>query len=90
MSKLTASQRKKLKSDAHHLNPLVIIGQKGLTKTLIASVEDALKAHELIKIKFNDFKEEKKELSGKIAGETGSEIIGIIGNIVILYRKNEK
>ena len=90
MSKLTASQRKKLKSDAHHLNPLVIVGQKGLSKTLIASVEDALKAHELIKIKFNDFKEEKEELSNKIADETGSEIVSIIGNIVILYRKNEK
>jgi len=70
------------------LKPLVIIGAKGLTTQLIGSVDSALKDHELIKIKFGDFKETKKEISQEIAGKTKSELIGLIGNIAIFYRQN--
>ena len=86
---LTGNQRKKLKSNAHHLKPIVQVGQKGLTETLIKSVDEALESRELIKIKFIEYKNEKKELSVKIASETGAEVIGSIGNIVILYRKKK-
>jgi RNA-binding protein len=88
MEQLKGSQRKYLRSQAHHLRPLVIIGAKGLTSQLIGSVDLALKDHELIKVKFGEFKEEKKEISGQIAQATKSEVVGIIGNIVILYRQH--
>ena len=88
MDKLKGSQRKNLRSQAHHLKPLVIIGVKGVTDQLIGSVDLALKDHELIKVKFGEFKEEKKEISGQIAQATKSEVVGIIGNIAIFYRQN--
>jgi RNA-binding protein len=88
MDKLKGSQRKYLRSQAHHLNPLVIIGAKGLTDTLIGSVDLALKDHELIKVKFGEFKEDKKKMSAQIAHATKSEVVEIIGNIAIFYRQH--
>lgn len=87
MSQITAAERKKLKAEAHHLKPLVQIGQKGLTDSIINAVDDALESHELIKLKFMEHKEDKKQLSYRIAADTESEVVGIIGNILILYRK---
>jgi RNA-binding protein len=88
MKPLKTSERKELKSRAHHLKPVIMIGQKGLTDSLINAVEKALCDHELIKIKFIDFKKNKKDLSDEIAERTDSTIVGIIGNILILYREN--
>jgi len=88
MEQLKGTQRKYLRSKAHHLKPLVIIGRNGINKQVIGSVDLALKDHELIKVKFGEFKEAKKEISAEIAQATKSELIGIIGNIAIFYRQN--
>ena len=88
MDKLKGSQKKYLRAQAHHLKPLVIIGTKGITGQLIGSVDLALKDHELIKEKFGEFKEAKKEISEEIAQATKSELIGLIGNIAIFYRQH--
>ena len=88
MQPLTSAQRNKLRAQAHHLKPLVFIGKQGLTDTVIKSVEDNLAAHELIKVKFNDCKDEREEITAEIARRTESEIAGIIGNIAILYREH--
>jgi RNA-binding protein len=85
---LTSGQRKFLRSQAHHLEPVVIIGKQGVTDTLLKAVSDALAAHELIKIRFNEFKDEKTALTERIATETGSEIAGTIGHVLILYREH--
>jgi putative RNA-binding protein, YhbY family len=83
---MKGSTRKYLRSLAHHLKPLVIIGRSGINKQVIGSVDLALKDHELIKVKFGEFKEAKKEISAEIAQVTKSELIGIIGNIAMFYR----
>ena len=88
MEPLKGSQRKYLRAQAHHLKPLVIIGARGVTEQLLGSVDLALKDHELIKVKFGEFKESKKEISEEIAKATKSEMVGLIGNIAILYRQN--
>jgi len=88
MERLKGSQRKDLRAQAHHLKPLVIVGAKGVTGQLIASVDLALTDHELIKVKFGDFKESKKEISEEIANATRSELVGLIGNVAILYRQH--
>jgi RNA-binding protein len=88
MEQLRGTQRKYLRGEAHHLKPLVLIGRNGINKQVIGSVDLALKDHELIKVKFGDFKEAKKEMSAEIAQNTKSEVVGIIGNIAILYRQN--
>jgi RNA-binding protein len=88
MEKMKGSARKYLRSQAHHLKPLVMIGRNGINEQVIGSVDLALKDHELIKVKFGEFKEAKKEISAEIAQSTKSELIGIIGNIAIFYRQH--
>jgi len=84
------STKKYLRSLAHHLNPVVLIGRSGVTDQLIAAIDAALNDHELIKVKFNEFKADKKEIATEIAGATKSELAGLIGNIAILYRQNPR
>jgi RNA-binding protein len=71
---------------AHHLEPVVIIGINGVTDTVIESVDKALEARELIKIRFNEFKKEKKELTAEIVEKTECGLAGILGHVAILYR----
>lgn len=87
MKTLTGKQRRYLAAEAHHLEPVVMIGQKGISPSLLKMVDQALNDHELIKCKFQDFKETKKELSHQIAKETQSHMIRLIGNVLILYRQ---
>jgi len=86
--KLKGSQRKRLRELAHGLDPVIQIGKRGVTDEVMRQIDNVLTDHELIKIRFNDFKEEKKDLSARIAEETGSELVGMIGNIAIFYREN--
>ncbi len=88
MNLLTGSQREFLRSKAHHLKPLVFIGRQGVTESVLAAVEENLLAHELIKVKYNDLKDQKRPLSEEIAGKTGSELVGMVGNIVTFYRQH--
>ncbi|MBC8257199.1 MAG: ribosome assembly RNA-binding protein YhbY [Candidatus Marinimicrobia bacterium] len=88
MNNLSNSDRKYLRSQAHHLEPVVLIGKNGITEGTIESVNRALEARELIKIKFREFKDEKLKLSEKIAELTNSKVVGIIGHTLILFRQN--
>ena len=86
MEELSSGQRKKLRSMAHHLAPVGYVGKNGLTEAVIAAVDEALEDHELLKVKFNDHKDEKREISAELAARTRSHVVGIIGNIAILFR----
>jgi RNA-binding protein len=85
MKKLKGSQRTYLRSLAHSLKPVIQIGKNGLTAELLQAIREALQAHELIKIKFIEFKEERKSLSKTIETETGAELVGLIGHVAIYY-----
>jgi len=89
MGKLKGFQKKYLRGLAHNLKPVVLIGQKGLTDDLTKSTDQALEKHELIKIKFNEFKEkdQKAEITEELCKSTKAEVAGTIGHIVILYRE---
>ncbi len=86
MSKLRGADRRYLRGQAHHLDPVVHIGQQGLSEAVLSTIDENLTAQELIKIRFVDFKDQKKELSAQIAEELGAELAGTIGHIAILYR----
>jgi RNA-binding protein len=88
MSELSNPQIRKLKALAQHLEPALKVGKHGLTDSFIQSLGAALTKHELVKIKFVDFKEEKKELSAALAEKTGSRAIMRVGHVVVLYRQN--
>ena len=83
-----AIDKKQLKSEAHSLNPVVIVGQSGLTDTVLAEIEIALDYHELIKVKIRAERDERKLISEKICIQTGAELIQSIGQIIVIYRVN--
>jgi RNA-binding protein len=87
MHELSNGQRQYLRRLAHDLRPLVQIGKQGLTEQALATIDRTLDAHELIKVKFLDFQDEKHELSETIATQLHTILIGVVGNIAILYRE---
>jgi RNA-binding protein len=87
MAPLTQAQRQFLRKTAHDLSPIVHIGKNGLSDNLFSSTEIALDTHELIKVKFNDFKDEKREVAQELAERVRAELIYVIGNTAILYRQ---
>ena len=78
----------RLKSLGQLLNPVVHVGKSGLSESLVATVEQALKDHELIKVKFDALKEQKKVLAPELATKTGSRMVQRVGNVVVLYREH--
>ena len=89
MMELTSKQRKELEKVAHDLQPVVIVGGAGVTDGVMDMVDKSLAAHELIKVKFNEYKDEKKELTEQICQKTDATLVRIIGNIAILFREKE-
>ena len=90
MIELTSKQRKELEKVAHDLQPVVIVGGAGVTDGLMGMVDKSLAAHELIKVKFNEYKDEKQELTQQICEKTDATLVRIIGNIAILFREKEE
>lgn len=72
---------------AQRMEPLLKIGKAGLSDSFIATVSETLDQHELVKIKFSDFKEQKKELAPVLAEKTSSHLVHRVGNVVVLYRQ---
>lgn len=65
------------------------MGEKGLTENVMLEVDLALASHQLIKVKAGRLpKEEKQQIASEITKATNSELVQIIGNILVLYRKN--
>lgn len=90
MIELTSKQRKILEKAAHDLQPVVIVGGAGVTDGVMSMVDSSLKAHELLKIKFNEYKDEKVELTQDICAKCDATLVRIIGNVAILYKEAEK
>lgn len=86
---LTGKQKAYLKKLVHATKPVVMIGGKGVSEQVISTINDELDMKELIKIKFVDFKEQKKELFPQIAEQVGAMPIDLIGNMGILYLQNQ-
>ncbi|MBI2214413.1 MAG: ribosome assembly RNA-binding protein YhbY [Acidobacteria bacterium] len=84
---LTPRQRKYLKALAHHLDPIVRIGQHGLTTGVSTETGRALESHELIKVKIDAEGDERKQLAGMLAEQTTAEVVGLVGKVAILYRR---
>jgi RNA-binding protein len=84
---LTNAERRKLKAAAQRLEPLLKVGKNGLSDAFLKSLDEELTRHELVKIKFIDFKEQKKELAPQLAEKSGSHLIMRVGNVAVYYRK---
>ena len=88
---ITATQKRFLRSKAHHLKPVVMVGQHGLSENVMHEVNLALDAHELIKIKLSvGDREEKKSILGEVISNSKAELIQSIGHVAVLFRRNHK
>ncbi len=86
---MNKSEKKRLKAEAHRLNPVIIIGAKGLTQPVLDETNIALDTHELIKIKVNAAdKAERLEIAESLCDTLKAEFLQLIGSIAIVYRKN--
>ena len=86
MDSLINAQVRELKAKAQRLKAMLKIGKEGLSPAFLAALNDALKHHELVKVKFEGFKEQKKELAPELAQKSRSHLITRVGNVVVLYR----
>ena len=87
---LTAAQKRFLRSRAHHLKPVVMVGQHGLGENILSEVEIALDAHELIKVKIAAGRDERAAITRAILDSSGAELVLTIGQMSVLFRRNEK
>jgi RNA-binding protein len=81
------SLKRELKARAQTLDPVLKLGHAGLTDAFIESLGHALDHHGLVKIRFTDFKEEKKRLAVEMAVRTGAELVARVGNVAVYYRE---
>jgi RNA-binding protein len=83
---LDASERKALKGLAHHLDPVVIIGDAGLSDSVLAEISRALAVHELIKIRvFGDDRAARDQYLTAICEKTGCAPVQRIGKLLVVY-----
>lgn len=86
---MNSTQKKFLKSHAHHIKNVVSLGNAGITPNFIKEVIATINAHELIKIKITgETKAEKQQKAQEISSLTASEFIQIIGNQAIFFKLN--
>ena len=87
--KLSTKELLALKAQAHHLNPVVMIGQNGLTESVIKETDAALTAHELIKVRvLGDDREERVQMCAALCEAVDAQLVQHIGKLLVLWRKN--
>lgn len=84
---LTGAEKRALKSQAQLLEAVVRIGQAGVTEAVIASLNVALEQHGLVKVRFSDFKEERRTLAPQLAEATRSALVQQVGNVAVFFRR---
>jgi RNA-binding protein len=84
---LSNREVRELKARAQRLKPMLKVGKDGLSPAFLKAVDDALAHHELVKVKFDEFKEQKKELGPKLATSTSANLVMQVGHVVVLFRR---
>ncbi|GAA0206339.1 ribosome assembly RNA-binding protein YhbY [Kangiella japonica] len=87
---LSKTQVKFLRSKAHKLKPVVMIGDKGLTENVLEEINLALNHHELIKVRIRtEERDDKKAMITEICKKTKAQEVQVIGHVVALYRRSD-
>lgn len=89
-AKLSNAVVRELKARAQRLDPVIKVGHAGVTPALVASLDAALSLHELVKVKFTGLKEQKDELSPRLAEATRSHLVWRIGHCAVLFRERPR
>jgi len=91
MLKLTPAERSALRAEAHGLNPVVMIGEAGLTESVMKEIAASLDSHGLIKVRvFGDDREARVAMYEQISGELDAAPVQHIGKLLVLYRPKKE
>ena len=84
---MTGAEKREIKARAQKLEPILKVGHAGASDAFVKSLDTALAQHGLVKIRFGDFKEEKKTLAPMLAEKSGSELVMRVGNVAVFFRR---
>lgn len=88
---LTSKQKSFLRSLAHKLKPVVMIGNAGVTDNVISEIDSSLSHHELIKVRISGLeRDDRIKIANELCQGTNSALINVIGHIAIIYRAAKK
>ena len=91
MSALSTQERKRLRRIGHGLNPVVMLGQHGVSDGVIEELHRALADHELIKVKVaGEDRELRQTLVDSVVSVSGAEVVQQVGKIILMYKKADK
>lgn len=86
---LTGKQKRYLRSEAHHLDPIFQVGKGGVNDHMLKSISEALEVRELLKVSIlTNNTDDKHEVAEELARGTGAELVQLIGKTVILYKES--
>ncbi len=86
---LTGKQKRFLRAEAHHLDPIFQVGKGGVNDQMLRQLRDVLEARELIKVRILDnCEDDKHEVAEALAAGTRAELVQLIGLTVILYKES--
>ena len=88
MDQMKSKDRAYLRSEAQTLSPVVYVGKNGLTDSVVAALDEALDAHELVKVRFQAAKDETRPISETLAEKTASTLVATTGFTAVFYRRN--
>lgn len=88
---LTGKQKRYLRSEAHHLNPVFQVGKGGVNENMIKTIGEAIEVRELMKISIlQNCDMDKSEVADELSKGAGAEIVQIIGNTIVLYKESKE
>lgn len=88
MDEISSARRRELRAEAHHLNPVVSVADKGLTPAVLAEIDRALTIHGLIKVRtYGQDRTIRANLMEDICRATGAAPVQLIGNLLVLWRE---
>ena len=86
---LSSAQKRYLRGLTHHINPVVMVGEKGLTENVLLEIEQALDHHELIKVSVRvGDRKERDAVIRELCNQGAAEMVQRVGNMALLYREN--
>lgn len=86
---LTGKQKRFLRSEAHHLNPIFQVGKSGVNENMVKQIAEALEARELIKVSvLQNCEIDKEEVAEQLCKEIEAELVQMIGKIIVLYKQS--
>ena len=87
---LSTKHKRFLRAKTHHINPVVMVGEKGLSENVLAEIEQALERHELVKVKLRTDRETRQSLTCEIGNQCNATLVHRIGQVSCFFRRNEK